>query len=135
MKVNLDENGYVIDWALAGDNGGIDVPEPDDLEEFIFCATGYKVVDGLLQKDDTRDRAQRIEKQKEALRQQRETECFPVINRGWMWYSSLNLLQWIELKKWYLEWLNVTETLCAPERPSWMDNIDTSAIPDRPIWL
>ena len=99
------------------------------------CATGYKVVDGLLQKDDTRDRAQRIEKQKEALRQQRETECFPVINRGWMWYSSLNLLQWIELKKWYLGWLNVTETLCAPERPSWMDNIDTSAIPDRPIWL
>ncbi len=135
MKVTIDENGYVIDWALAGDNGGIDVPEPDDLEEFIFCPTGYKVVDGLLQKDDTRDRAQRIEKQKEALRQQRETECFPVINRGWMWYSSLNHLQWIELKKWYLGWLNVTETLCAPERPSWMDNIDTSAIPDRPIWL
>lgn len=61
MKVNLDENGYVREWALVGDNGGIDVPEPDDLEEFIFCATGYKVVDGLLQKDDTRDRAQRIE--------------------------------------------------------------------------
>lgn len=53
MKVTIDENGYVIDWALAGDNGGIDVPEPDDLEEFIFCPTGYKVVDGLLQKDDT----------------------------------------------------------------------------------
>ena len=48
MKVNLDENGYVREWALVGDNGGIDVPEPDNLEEFIFCATGYKVVDGLL---------------------------------------------------------------------------------------
>lgn len=135
MKVTIDENGYVIDWALAGDNGGIDVPEPDDLEEFVICATGYKVVDGFLQKDDTRDRAQRLEKQKEALRQQREAECFPVINRGWMWYSGLNLVQWLELKKWYLAWLNVTETLLIPERPTWLDTMNTSAIPDRPIWL
>ena len=135
MKVNVDQDGYVIDWALVGDNGGIDVPEPDDLEEFISCATGYMVVDGILKKDATRDRAKRLEKQKEALRHQREAECFPVINRGWMWYSSLNLLQWIELKKWYLEWLNVTETLRIPERPTWLDTLNTSAIPDKPIWL
>ena len=135
MKVTIDENGYVIDWALAGDNGGIDVPEPDDLEEFMICATGYKVVDGMLQKDNTRDKEQRLEKQKEALRQQREAECFPVINRGWMWYSGLNLVQWLELKKWYLAWLNVTETLLIPERPTWLDTMNTSAIPDRPIWL
>lgn len=135
MKVTLDKDGYVIDWALVGDNGGIDVPEPDDLEQFMTCASGYKFVDGLLQKDDMRDKAQRLEKQKEALRQQREAECFPVINRGWMWYSSLNLLQWIELKKWYLAWLNVTDTLRIPERPTWLDTLNTSAIPDKPIWL
>lgn len=135
MKVTLDKDGYVIDWALVGDNGGIDVPEPDDLEQFMTCASGYKFVDGLLQKDDMRDKAQRLEKQKEDLRQQREAECFPVINRGWMWYSSLNLLQWIELKKWYLAWLNVTETLRIPERPMWLDTMNTSAIPDKPIWL
>lgn len=135
MKVTIDKDGYVIDWALVGDNGGLDVPEPDDLEEFVTCATGYKVVDGQLQKDETRDRAQRLEKQKEALRVQREAECFPIINRGWMWYSSLNLLQWIELKKWYLSWLNVTETMRIPERPTWLDTLNTSAIPDKPIWL
>lgn len=135
MKVTIDKDGYVIDWALVGDNGGIDVPEPDDLEEFMICATGYKVVDGMLQKDNTRDKEQRLEKQKEALRQQREAECFPVINRGWMWYSGLNLVQWLELKKWYLAWLNVTETLRIPERPTWLDTMNTSAIPDRPIWL
>lgn len=135
MKVTIDKDGYVIDWALVGDNGGVDVPEPDDLEEFMICATGYKVVDGMLQKDNTRDKEQRLEKQKEALRQQREAECFPVINRGWMWYSGLNLVQWLELKKWYLAWLNVTETLLIPERPTWLDTMNTSAIPDRPIWL
>lgn len=135
MKVTMDKDGYVIDWALVGDNGGVDVPEPDDLEEFMICATGYKVVDGMLQKDNTRDKEQRLEKQKEALRQQREAECFPVINRGWMWYSGLNLVQWLELKKWYLAWLNVTETLLIPERPTWLDTMNTSAIPDRPIWL
>lgn len=135
MKVTIDKDGYVIDWALVGDNGGIDVPEPDDLEEFVICATGYKVVDGLLQKDNTRDKAQRLEKQKEALRQQREVECFPVINRGWIWYSGLSLVQWLELKKWYLAWLNVTETLRIPERPTWLETMNTSAIPDRPIWL
>lgn len=135
MKVTIDKDGYVIDWALVGDNGGVDVPEPDDLEEFMICATGYKVVDGMLQKDNTRDKEQRLEKQKEALRQQREAECFPVINRGWMWYSGLNLVQWLELKKWYLAWLNVTETLRIPERPTWLDTMNTSAIPDRPIWL
>ena len=69
------------------------------------------------------------------MRQQREAECFPVINRGWMWYSGLNLVQWLELKKWYLAWLNVTETLRIPERPTWLDTMNTSAIPDRPIWL
>lgn len=135
MKVTIDKDGYVIDWALVGDNGGVDVPEPDDLEEFMICATGYKVVDGMLQKDNTRDKEQRLEKHKEALRQQREAECFPVINRGWMWYSGLNLVQWLELKKWYLAWLNVTETLLIPERPTWLDTMNTSAIPDRPIWL
>lgn len=135
MKVTIDKDGYVIDWALVGDNGGVDVPEPDDLEEFMICATGYKVVDGMLQKDNTRDKEQRLEKQKEALRQQREAECFPVINRGWMWYSGLNLVQWLELKKWYLAWLNVTETLRIPERPTWLDTMNTSAIPDHPIWL
>ena len=135
MKVNLDENGYIKEWAIVGDNGGIDVPEPDDLESFIECSTGYKVVDGLLVKDAARDRSQRLEQQKEVLRRQREDECFPVINRGWMWYSSLNLLQWIELKKWYLAWLNVTETMRVPERPLWLDTLNTSAIPDKPMWL
>ncbi len=135
MKVNLDENGYVREWALVGDNGGVDVPEPDDLEGFIACAEGYRLKDGVLVKDEAQDAAVRREKLKTELRARRETECFSVINRGWIWYSSLNLLQWRELKRWYLAWLTVTETLTAPERPAWLDSTNTAAIPDIPLWL
>ena len=49
-----------------------------------------------------------------------------------MWYSALTLLQWIELKRWYLAWLRVTETLTPPDKPSWIDSVDTARIPDAP---
>ena len=55
-----------------------------------------------------------------------------MINRGWIWYSSLTLSQWRELRSWYLAWLKVTETLTMPERPAWLDSMDTSRIPLTP---
>lgn len=57
------------------------------------------------------------------------TRCFSVVNRGWLWYSTLTLSQWRELRTWYISWLKVTETMTPPERPSWVDDIDTSRIP------
>lgn len=54
------------------------------------------------------------------LRQQRETECFSVINRGQLWYETLTETQKEELKIWYQAWLNVTETKVIPEKPSWL---------------
>ena len=48
LKVTLDENNYVTGWCMVGDNGGIDVELPEDLDGFMDCFTGYKVVDGLL---------------------------------------------------------------------------------------
>ena len=58
-----------------------------------------------------------------------DAECFSVVNRGWIWYSTLTLSQWRELRNWYIAWLKVTETMTPPERPSWVDDIDTSRIP------
>lgn len=54
------------------------------------------------------------------LRTRRETECFPIINRGQLWYSMLDNLQLQELKEWYQAWLGVTETGIVPEKPSWL---------------
>ena len=36
-----------------------------------------------------------------SLRNMRERVCFPVINRGKLWYDSLTSEQLNELKKWY----------------------------------
>lgn len=55
------------------------------------------------------------------LRERRTKECFSVINRGKLWYDRLSLEQYRELKVWYEKWLNVTNTLVAPERPYWID--------------
>lgn len=56
----------------------------------------------------------------EDLRRQREYECFPYINRGSLWYDTLNEKQRTEFKEWYTAWLNVTETLEAPKKPEWL---------------
>ena len=56
------------------------------------------------------------------LREKRKEICFPVINRGKLWYDTLTPLQLGELKSWYWEWLNVTETLVIPKKPVWLDD-------------
>ena len=56
-----------------------------------------------------------------ALRKLRAKECFSVINRGKLWYDSLTDEQYSELKNWYFDWLNVTETKNIPCRPAWLN--------------
>lgn len=122
MKVNLDENGYVREWALVGDNGGIDVPDPEDLQGFMSRFEGYRLVDGKLLKDTAKDEEAQLERKKAQLRQRRKTECYAYINRGQLWYGLLTVKQLAELASWYNAWRNVTETLIVPERPSWLED-------------
>lgn len=61
------------------------------------------------------------EKELNDLRERREIECFPYINRGELWYDSLTQEQRIELSVWYHAWLDVTETRIIPTKPSWLD--------------
>ena len=132
MKVTFDENGYVNGWCMIGDNGGMELEPPDDFDTFLDRFSGFKLEDGRLVFDKEKDDSDRLEEQRSDLRLRRETECFSYINRGYMWYSALTLLQWIELKRWYLAWLRVTETLTPPDKPSWIDSVDTTRIPDTP---
>ena len=50
----------------------------------------------------------------------RNQVCFPIINRGQLWYNNLTNEQKEELAKWYDDWLNVTETLIEPKTPEWL---------------
>lgn len=133
MKVTFDENGYVNGWCMVGDNGGEEYDPPEDFDSFLDRFDVFKAVDGKLVLDAEKEEADRAALELTTLRERRETECFSVINRGWIWYSCLTLSQWRELRTWYLAWLNVTSTKTIPERPSWIDDVDTSRIPLTPL--
>lgn len=60
------------------------------------------------------------QKQLADLRLKRETECFPIINRGQLWYDTLTAQQTEELNTWYQSWLNVTKTREVPNKPEWL---------------
>ena len=62
------------------------------------------------------------ENRKQIIRQRRMKECFPIVNRGTLWYNCLTDEQRIELNSWYHKWLNATETGTIPHRPEWIDN-------------
>lgn len=54
------------------------------------------------------------------LRNQRVEECFPVINRGYLWYMQLSESQMQEMNAWYQAWLDVTVTQTIPQKPEWL---------------
>ena len=55
-------------------------------------------------------------------RHMREKMCYPIINRGKLWYDHLTLAQHTELNDWYEEWLDVTETHIIPATPTWVND-------------
>lgn len=129
IKVTFDDGGYVSGWCMVGDNGGEEYDPPEDFDAFLDNCFSFRLEDGKLIRDAEKEEADHVEEQKSSLRVRREKECFSVVNRGWLWYSTLTLAQWQELRTWYISWLKVTETMAPPERPSWVDDIDTSRIP------
>ena len=59
---------------------------------------------------------------KKQLRSLREQICFPIVNRGALWYEGLTDAQRDELAVWYRAWLDVTDTRRVPRMPSWLQN-------------
>lgn len=56
------------------------------------------------------------------IRARREHECFPIVNRGQLWYSFLSDKEFEEFARWYQEWLIAPETLTIPKMPDWLVN-------------
>ena len=123
MQVILNEQGYVKAYALIGSFGepSIEVAEPENLDDFennyhSYCLSN----DNVLVKND--DKQQELENERELhdLRSQREKVCYPIINRGALWYQMLSDEQKDELNVWYQAWLDVTTTKVIPEAPKWL---------------
>lgn len=121
MKVLLSDQGYVVSYALEGELlDAVEAAEPSDLFHFEEHFTAYQVLDGTLVFDDARAEAEQDEAAKDAYRKRREIECFPVINRGPLWYDTLTEEQISELETWYRAWLDGTNTQTIPEKPEWL---------------
>ena len=57
------------------------------------------------------------------LRKRREKECFPIVNRGALWYEKLTDEQKTGLSTWYEAWRDEPAPLTVPEKPSWIDEV------------
>lgn len=54
------------------------------------------------------------------IRGRRAQECFPIVNRGVLWYEKLTEAQRQELSEWYEAWLDAPQTGVVPEPLSWL---------------
>lgn len=121
MKVLLNEQGYVESYALEGELvDALETAEPNDLSHLEKHFTSYRMRDGTLVFDEGKDAQAQSEAAKAEYRRRRELECFPIINRGQLWYDTLSEGQLSELKNWYQAWLDGTNTQTLPEKPEWL---------------
>ena len=123
MQIILNEQGYVHDYAIIGGFGSLSVTvvEPENLDDFERNYGSYCLSEnGMLIKNDDKQKEIKNQKELASLRSQREKTCFPYVNRGEIWYSRLTAEQKEELNKWYQAWLDVTYTKAIPEKPEWL---------------
>lgn len=97
-----DEYSARAEWCNQGGIYHIDEIEPDEK------GRRFQIVENEKMPED------------ELIRIRREEECFPIINRGSLWYERLTDAQKEELEEWYQAWLDAPETKVVPEKPQWL---------------
>lgn len=100
--LEIDKEDYNL---VEGYNGGLFLYDYTKTEEYKARAAAFQ-----------------SECELEMLRRQRAEECFPIINRGSLWFDRLTEEQKEELATWYQAWLDVTQTKVVPECPAWLKN-------------
>ena len=123
MQVILNEQGYVHDYAIIGGFGSpsMAVVEPENLDDFERNYGSYYLSeDGVLVKNEDKQKEIEEEAELNELRSRREKACFTYINRGYLWYSKMTEEQKEELDAWYQAWRDVTETKVIPEKHEWL---------------
>lgn len=121
MKVLLNEAGYVESYALEGELlEAVECDPPEDITVFETHFAAFRIRDGTLVMDKEQFDSMHEAETLNGYRQQREKDCFPIINRGELWYDRLTDLQREELQLWYQAWLDVTKTQTIPVKPEWL---------------
>ena len=114
IKYEIDENNFLTgNFAKYG-----------TFEKYVELSNSLASVDKNLkwngQEFIVSENPKEVQKQLQMFREQREKECFSVINRGEFWFKHLTYEQKFELEKWYQDWLNVTLTKVIPSKPTWL---------------
>jgi len=122
MQIQLKDNKIIGYAELGGFSDGIEATK-EFINKLDKDKLGYLIFNGTDKAPTFDEKAYNEDKQKELLselKQQRETECFPIVNRGQLWYDTLMQEQTQELNTWYQAWLNVTKTREVPNKPEWL---------------
>lgn len=122
MRIEIDKKHRVVQWSADDTTNELlfDVPDeilPEDFDENAFF---YKYEGGRFIFDPEYKSDLEHDQCVAEIRYHRDTVCFPVINRGGLWYDMLTDEQKEELKAWYTAWLDAPETLVEPEMPTWL---------------
>lgn len=83
-----------------------------DLDKILYC----DYIDGELHYNEDYIVLDRQNK----IRENREINCFPIVNRGQPWYNTLSTEQIVEIQTWYQAWLDAPQTFVEPETPVWL---------------
>jgi len=128
QRIYYTKDGWVCDrypYDLAVDDKEryIEVSE-EDYDKTLSTKSHYswKVTNGKLIEEPYEKILE--DEQLETLRSYREEICFPIINRGQLWYDTLTTKQKEELVTWYKAWLDITETKQEPLAPEWLFNFE-----------
>lgn len=121
MIIYVDkETKAIVDYSMTKnsivdncDYYEIDLIEDSINDDLLFC----KFIDGEIVFDEEL----KLQVLMQRIRNNREIQCFSVINRGQLWYNHLTEEQLQELEIWYQAWLDAPQTLAEPERPNWIE--------------
>ena len=121
MLIQLDTNNNVVGYSNYEENMEIDetcVIINDEMIPINFFDEyiQYSFEEGKLIKHSILS-----EVEQDHIRARRNRECFPIINRGNVWYDMLDTEEKEELGKWYQEWLDAPATGMIPDLPSFLD--------------
>ena len=121
MFITLDKSKHIDSWSY-GKNNDIMIEIDNSLmpKDWNENALYYKYEDGKLIFDENYKEQLDESVLISRLRKDRELKCFPIINRGYLWYKRLSNQQMKELDKWYAAWLDAPQTLIEPQTPQWL---------------
>ena len=105
-KVEYSNGGKDVEWVV--DVPAVEACEAYDEYEDIQVYISYTEEELEQVKADT-------------IRNRRERECFPIINRGMLWYNKLTEWQKTELSAWYEAWLDAPATSIVPDKLTWVE--------------